>query len=63
MVQAGIGVALMPEYTVPKDAADISYRYLVEPEIKRQVYAIYTQQGSVKTELLALIDNIGVVFN
>ncbi len=63
MVQAGIGVALMPEYTVPKDATDISYRYLVEPEIKRQVYAIYTQQGSVKTELLALIDNIGVVFN
>ena len=56
MVQAGIGVALMPEYTLPKDATDISY--LVDPEISRQVYAIYTHQTSVKPELLALIDNL-----
>ena len=58
MVQAGIGVALMPEYTLPKDATDISYRYLVEPEISRQVYAIYTHQTSGKPELLALIDHL-----
>jgi DNA-binding transcriptional LysR family regulator len=58
MVQASIGVALMPEYTLPKDASDISYRYLVDPEISRQVYAIYTQQTSAKPELLALIDNL-----
>ena len=58
MVQAGIGVALIPEYTLPKDATDISYRYLVEPEISRQVYAIYTHQTSVKPELLALIDTL-----
>ncbi len=58
MVQAGIGVALMPEYTLPKDAADISYRYLYEPEISRQVYAIYTHQTSAKPELLALIANL-----
>jgi DNA-binding transcriptional LysR family regulator len=58
MVQEGIGVALMPEYTLPKQAVDISYRYLYEPEISRQVYAIYTQQPSAKPELQALIVNL-----
>ncbi|MGR8997898.1 MAG: LysR family transcriptional regulator [Gammaproteobacteria bacterium] len=58
MAQAGIGVALMPEYTLPKNATDISYRYLSEPEISRQVYAIYTHQASVKPELQALIANL-----
>ncbi len=59
MVQADIGVALMLEYTLPKDATDISHRYLYEPEISRQVYAIYTHRTSAKPELLALIDNLG----
>jgi LysR family hydrogen peroxide-inducible transcriptional activator len=61
MVQEGIGVALMPEYTLPKDAFDISFRYLVDPEISRQVYAIYTQQTSAKPELRALIANLSRV--
>ena len=58
MVRAGIGVALMPEYTLPKDATDISFRYLVDPEISRQVYAIYTHQTLEKPELQALIANL-----
>ena len=58
MVQAGIGVALMPVYTLPKDATDISFRYLVDPEISRQIYAIYTHQTSVKPKLQALIANL-----
>jgi LysR family hydrogen peroxide-inducible transcriptional activator len=58
MVQAGIGVALIPEYTLPKDAIDISFRYLVDPEIRRQVYAIYTHQTSEKPVLQALIANL-----
>ena len=58
MVQAGIGVALMPEYTLPKDATDINYRYLVDLEISRQVCAIYTHQTSAKPELQALIVNL-----
>ena len=58
MVKAGIGVALMPEYTLPKQASDISYRYLYEPEISRQVYAIHTHQTSTKSELQALIVNL-----
>jgi DNA-binding transcriptional LysR family regulator len=60
MVQEGIGVALMPEYTLPKEATDINYRYLVEPAISRQVYAIYTQQISVKPELPALISHLSL---
>ncbi|MGZ5044875.1 MAG: LysR family transcriptional regulator [Methylobacter sp.] len=58
MVKAGIGVALMPEYSLPKQATDISYRYLSEPEISRQVYAIHTHQSAAKPELQALIVNL-----
>jgi DNA-binding transcriptional LysR family regulator len=58
MVKAGIGVALMPEYTLPKQADDISYRYLYDPEISRQVYAIHTHQTLAKSELQALIGNL-----
>ncbi|MGZ4981999.1 MAG: LysR family transcriptional regulator [Methylobacter sp.] len=58
MVKAGIGVALMPEYSLPKQATDISYRYLSEPEISRQVYAIHTHQTAAKPELQALIVNL-----
>jgi hypothetical protein len=48
----------MPEYTLPKQATGISYRYLYEPEIRRQVYAIQTHQTSAKPELQALIKHI-----
>ncbi|MGZ4993291.1 MAG: LysR family transcriptional regulator [Methylobacter sp.] len=58
MVKAGIGVALMPEYSLPKQACDISYRYLHEPEISRQIYAIHTHQTPAKPELQALIVNL-----
>jgi LysR family hydrogen peroxide-inducible transcriptional activator len=58
MVKAGIGVALMPEYTLPKQPTDISYRYLYDPEIIRQVYAIHTHQTAAKPELQALIVNL-----
>jgi len=58
MVKAGTGVALIPEYTLPKQTTDISYRYLHEPEISRQVYAIFTHQITAKSELQALIVNL-----
>ncbi|MGZ5076621.1 MAG: LysR family transcriptional regulator [Methylobacter sp.] len=61
MVKAGIGVALMPEYTLPKQPADIGFRYLHEPEISRRVYAIHTHQTPVKPELQALIVNLSSV--
>ena len=61
MVKAGIGVALMPEYTLPKQATDIGYRYLSEPEINRQVYAIHAHQAALRFELQALIANLSSV--
>lgn len=58
MVRAGIGVALMPEYTLPKNSENIKWRYLSEPEIKRKVYAIHAAQIPKKSELKALIANL-----
>ncbi|MDD2802145.1 MAG: LysR family transcriptional regulator substrate-binding protein, partial [Methylococcales bacterium] len=54
MVRAGIGVALMPEYTLPKHADDISFRYLSEPAITRQVYAFHASAMLQKSELKVL---------
>lgn len=58
MVRAGLGVALMPEYTLPLNAQDISYCLLSEPEIKRQIYAIHVRQLNSKPELQALLANL-----
>ncbi|MGZ8192323.1 MAG: LysR family transcriptional regulator [Methylobacter sp.] len=58
MVRANIGVGLMPEYTLPRNAEDVKYRYLTDPEIGRQVYAIYAPQTLKKSELKALIANL-----
>jgi len=58
MVRAGIGVALMPEYTLPKNADDVKFRYLSEPEINRRVYAIYLPQALKINEHKAFIANL-----
>ena len=55
MVRAGLDVALIPEYTLPKDADDVNYRYLSDPAISRQIYAIYAPQLLKKNELKTLI--------
>lgn len=60
MVRAGLGVALMPEYTLPLNAQDISHRYLSDPAITRQIYAIHVQQLTVKPELQALLANLSM---
>ncbi|GAB6139312.1 LysR family transcriptional regulator [Methylosoma difficile] len=61
MVRAGIGVALMPEFTLPKQAADIQCRYLSDPEINRQLYAIHSQQSIKKAEVKALVASLRYV--
>lgn len=55
MVRAGIGVALMPEYTLNNHADDIHYRYLSDPAITRQIYAINAATATQKKELQAMI--------
>jgi hypothetical protein len=44
-------VALIPEFTLPKDADDMNYRYLSDPPISRQIHAIYASQRVQKNEL------------
>lgn len=44
MVRAGIGVALLPEFTVPGETESLDYRYLQDPDIRRTIVAIFPQQ-------------------
>jgi LysR family transcriptional regulator, hydrogen peroxide-inducible genes activator len=58
LVRAGLGVALMPEYSVPANAGDVRCRYLCNPEINRQIYAIYSPHSQKKTEIKALLTSL-----
>ena len=55
MVRAGIGVALMPEFTLPRDSVDVGFHYLEDPEISREVYAIDSGHTPQHGELRALV--------
>jgi DNA-binding transcriptional LysR family regulator len=55
MIRAGIGVALISEYTLPKDADGVNYRYLSDPAISRQIYVIHASPLLQKNELKTLI--------
>ena len=63
MVRAGVGVALMPEFTIPKDAENLNFRYLVDPEIRRSIHAIFHQQISVQTEARVLLEKLRIEFS
>jgi DNA-binding transcriptional LysR family regulator len=58
MVRAGLGVALMPEFTLPRYADDVKYCHLSNPEISRNIYATYLPQTATKPEFRALIANL-----
>ena len=55
LVRAGMGVALMPEYSLPANADDVRCRYLSNPEISRQIYAIYYPKNEKNTEIKNLL--------
>ncbi len=63
MVRAGIGVALIPEFTLQLNAVDVGFKYLSEPPITRKVFAIYKKPTSKKSELEALIGRLNRVLN
>lgn len=56
MVRSGMGVALMPEYSLPANADDVRCRYLSNPEINRQVYAVYYPQNQNNAEVKSLLE-------
>ncbi|MBE0435745.1 MAG: LysR family transcriptional regulator [Methylomicrobium sp.] len=58
MVRAGMGVALMPEFSVPKDTELVDYCNLIDPEIVRDIHAIFQAQVSPKHERQALIEKL-----
>ncbi len=55
MVRAGIGVALIPEYTLSLNADDVGFNYLNQPAITRQIHAIYKPHSN-NNELEVLIN-------
>jgi DNA-binding transcriptional LysR family regulator len=58
LVRAGMGVALMPEYSLPPNADNICCRYLSNPEISRQIYAIYFPHNLKKLEVKTLLTSL-----
>ncbi len=58
MVRAGIGVALLPEYSLPSFTDDIRFDYLEDPEISRRVYVIYSGHVSEQKELSAMLRHL-----
>jgi DNA-binding transcriptional LysR family regulator len=55
MVRGGLGIAILPEHTVPADAAGIGFRYLGDPALDREIAAVVPSGGKEKKEVRALI--------
>ncbi|OAI19152.1 MULTISPECIES: LysR family transcriptional regulator [Methylomonas] len=62
MASAGIGVALLPEFNVPKQAERLKWRYLSDPDIRRTVSAIYPAPNAANPELKPLLAKLQVAF-
>ena len=62
MVRAGIGVALIPEFSIPKHADKLKFRYLSDPEIRRTVYAIFPASATANPEVKQVLEKLRVAF-
>lgn len=62
MVRAGIGVALMPEFTITKNADKIQVRYLSDPEIRRTICAIFPPTSTAKPEVAEVLKSLRMGF-
>jgi LysR family hydrogen peroxide-inducible transcriptional activator len=60
MVREGLGIAIIPEDTLPADADDFGFRYLDDPPIDREVAAISASGRPQKAELTALVRFLGM---
>lgn len=58
MVQGGIGVAIVPEYTVPEGAAGLDARRLEEPPLERAVEALTSASSAPKSEVKGLLKTL-----
>lgn len=55
LVRAGMGVALLPEYSIPQNCGDINWRYLVNPEINRKVQVYFLKQGQKQSAISGFV--------
>ena len=55
LVRAGMGIALLPEYSIPQNCGDINWRYLVNPEINRNVQVYFLKQGQKQPAISGFI--------
>ncbi len=62
MVRAWIGVALMPEFSVPKRGDNLKTRYLSDPEIRRTIFAVYQDSAATNPEVNQLLEKFKVGF-
>lgn len=58
MVRAGMGFALAPEYSLLCNADDITFRYLADLDISRQVYAIYLAHEPQNCEVRKFVSRL-----
>lgn len=58
LVRSGLGVALVPEYSLPAIANDVCWRYLCNPEISRQIYALYYPHSQKRAEMKRLLASL-----
>ncbi|MEO7427110.1 MAG: LysR family transcriptional regulator [Fibrobacteria bacterium] len=56
MVREGMGIALVPEFTLPAGDGDLGFRYFEDPPLHRDVSAIFRAIGRKKAETATLID-------
>jgi len=63
LVRAGMGVALLPEYSIPQNCGDINWRYLVKPEINRKVQLYYLKQGQKQPAISGFIKCLEATLN
>ncbi|WP_329959183.1 type 2 periplasmic-binding domain-containing protein [Methylomonas rapida] len=62
MVRAGIGIALMPEFTIPKTTDNLNFRYLSDPEILRTVQVFFQPASVANPEVNQLLEKMRVNF-
>ncbi|WP_020481423.1 LysR family transcriptional regulator [Methylomonas sp. MK1] len=62
MVRAGIGLALMPEFSVPNRGDKLKTRYLSDPEIRRTICAVYQDSAATNPEVNQLLEKFKVGF-
>jgi len=63
LVRAGMGIALLPEYTIPIDCGDINWRYLVNPEINRKVQVYFLKKGKKQSAISDFVARLELSLN